>query len=274
MKWGLLGVALVVLLAGCASPVSMPAVPTHTLAPAAATFTPVPVTETPTRTPLPGPADIATFAAGGGPIPPRAQVLVGLVIADLAEAQGVLPELVIVEAVDEVTWLDDTLGCNPTGTGDGDLPGQFFPDVTVDGYRISLLLGEQRFIYHSDDQERFLVCESESPAVGEPVLVDPLVAGLVDQARQNLADRLDLPARRVFLVEITQLVWPDSSWGCHVSDQEYVPVEVPGYRVVLRVGRQNYFYHTNYRQVIFCPEGAERLPELPIVATATPGADQ
>ncbi len=227
------------------------------------------MTVTPTRTPLPGPADVATIAAGSAPIPPRAQVLVGLVIDDLAQSQGVLPEIVEVEAAEEVTWPDDSLGCGPAEVGP--LPGQVFTDESVVGYRIVLVIGNERFSYHTDNEDRFLICDSgEAPAEGEPVIVDPLLAGLVDLARQNLAGRLDLPARRVFLVDVTQVEWPDSSWGCRVSDQEYVAVSIPGYRIVLRVGRQNYFYHTNYRQVIFCPAEAERLPEPVLEATATP----
>lgn len=253
MKRGALGIAAALfVLAGCASEVGGTVPPTQRLLPSTDTPTPPPAVATATP-PLPGPADL-DFTATAAAMPVQAQVLVGLVMNDLAASLNVASEEINLRAVESVTWSDAGLGCERDTTPD---------EGGVEGYRILLEYQGQTYEYHTDITNRYRACRSEGEDVeGAPILLDPVLAAVVEVARQHLAERLDLPPRRVFLEEVTPFRWPDSSLGCPLAGQEYVPTPVLGYRIVLRVGRQNYLYHSNYRQVFLCPEEAEVLPDL------------
>ncbi|MBN1967111.1 MAG: hypothetical protein JW910_20825 [Anaerolineae bacterium] len=264
MKPGALGLILaVLLLAGCGQDLAGTVVPTRTLVPLTATPTALPPTATPTHLPPPAPADLATATGQAVTIPAQAQIVLGLVIDHLAARLDVPAEAIGVWGVEHVTWPDANLGCE--GMEDA------FPDEDnqVEGYRITLTHGGEQYVYHADRTNRFDACTGQvEPVAGEPVILDPVVNSLVDQASRALAAELDLPQRRVFLVEVTPYEWPDSSLGCPLPDQEYVATPALGYRIVLRVGQTPYYYHADFRHAFQCSEESERLPESASTATA------
>jgi hypothetical protein len=58
----------------------------------------------------------------------------------------------------------------------------------------------------------------------------------------DLAARLEVTAEAVTLVRAKFVVWPDGSLGCPQPGFVYTQALVPGYRVVLQVGGQDYDY--------------------------------
>jgi hypothetical protein len=58
----------------------------------------------------------------------------------------------------------------------------------------------------------------------------------------DLAARLEVTAEAVTLVRAEFVVWPDGSLGCPQPGFVYTQALVPGYRVVLQVGGQDYDY--------------------------------
>ena len=243
--------SVVVLLAGCGSVAGTEAPPTELLIPSTATSTALPATATETpagdlvlasATPLVADADL--------------EFLIGAVLADLAGQLSISTDEIAVVDIQEMTWPDRDLGCNAAEATPTDASTQ------VLGYRILLSANDTVYEYHTDTDQLFAACETTDAGSGEPVLdVDPVINSLVDLASRNLAERLELPQRRVFLVGVTAYDWPDNTLGCAVGDQVTGGGPVPGYQIVLRVGRQNYTYHTDYRQAVFCPEESIRLPE-------------
>lgn len=91
--------------------------------------------------------------------------------------------------------------------------------------------------------------------------LNPVAAELVLIAQRQVAAALDLPQRRVRLVDITPYRWTDSSLGCPLAGQTYVPVLSDGYRIVLSVGDTVFYFHTDFDRVMPCEIGLERLPE-------------
>lgn len=254
----MLALTLVVTLAACAG---QPDRPLATQALIASTNTPTALPPTPTETPLPvAVVPDATEAVVSTPV--EIQLVLGQVLDDLAARLDVGTDSIAVADVEEVTWPDDRLGC----------PGEARGDALM-GYRIVLLVDDVLYEYHTDLDDRFVSCDAPVQPTGEPVLdVDPVVNALVDLAQRSLAERLDLPQRRVFLVEVKSYLWPDNRLGCALSGGTTVAAPVPGYQIVFRVGRENYYYHTDYRQVTFCPEDALQLPETANEIAATPTA--
>jgi hypothetical protein len=106
-----------------------------------------------------------------------------------------------------------------------------------------------------------------SASLDEFLATDPIAAELVALAQRLVADQLDLPARRVRVIDVQPVTWDDTSLGCPSPDQTYEPAAVDGYRIVLTTGDEFHVYHTDFDRVIPCTAEGERLSDS---AEATP----
>jgi hypothetical protein len=183
------------------------------------------------------------------------QSLVGQAVDDLAASLEIEPseiELVLLEAM---TWTNHDLGCSVAGLAD--------LEQAVDGYRLLLLVGETAYEYHTDSGTTIRQCGPEGTNVDSTSLlveIDPVAAELVALAQRRLAQELDVPTRRVRVVEVTPRTWDDSSLGCPVEGQDYSSVQIDGYRIVLAVGDDEYIFHTDFDRLMPCDLGSATLP--------------
>lgn len=77
--------------------------------------------------------------------------------------------------------------------------------------------------------------------------------GVVELARADLARRLGLATEAIRLVSVEAVDWPDASLGCPRPGKLYAQVITPGYRLLLAVNDQTYWYHTDrQRNVVHC----------------------
>jgi hypothetical protein len=93
------------------------------------------------------------------------------------------------------------------------------------------------------------------------VAQDPVAAELVGIAQRLVADELDLPIRRIRLVDARAVVWTDSTLNCPQPESEVVEQETDGYRIVLGAGDQEFLFHTDVDRVVPCDVENEVLPE-------------
>lgn len=84
---------------------------------------------------------------------------------------------------------------------------------------------------------------SMTPWPTAPAPADPGAQALVDQARQDLAQRLGVSRDAIGLVSFESVVWPDGGLGCPSPDVAYTQVQVEGYRIVLGHGKRVFAYH-------------------------------
>ncbi|MDX1687775.1 MAG: hypothetical protein R3248_07310 [Candidatus Promineifilaceae bacterium] len=93
----------------------------------------------------------------------------------------------------------------------------------------------------------------EMPAPGRP---KPQIA-MINQAAQDLAERLGIEADDVSVGAVEEVQWSDSSLGCPAADGVYMQVITPGFRITLQVEGETYDYHTDRSDtVILCgPDG-------------------
>lgn len=251
-----LGAASIVLfvLTAC-SPGALPTeAPTLVLIPSTATPTATLIPPTPTVPDLPGPEDVfSTPQAAVTPIMDRA--LLDQAIADLVQTLSIAPEEVRVLRLDAAVWTNIDLGC-----GDGQLPPL---ELEIQGFRILLEAGDTVYEYHTDNRSKVRRCETRDQNAGTTVTLietDPVAAELVALAQRRVAQMLDLPARRVRLVDLVPVTWEDNSLGCPLPGQSYVPVRVNGYRIVVAAGDETYIFHTDTESIAPCAAENERLP--------------
>jgi hypothetical protein len=106
--------------------------------------------------------------------------------------------------------------------------------------------------------------ESESTVssdTADELAVDPVASELAMLAQRRIAEDLNLPVRRVRIVEVTPYVWTDSSLGCPVPGETYTALTVDGYRIVLSAGDNEYIFHTDFDRPLPCDAKNEQLPE-------------
>lgn len=162
-------------------------------------------------------------------------------------------------------WPDASLGCPVTG--------RIYAQVTTSGYRVVLSAGASVFRVHVGGGsavicgERLSVAQPRSSFAEEPELpiaepTEPALKRLVTQARQDLAERLGIEAEDIELLELQELVWPDTSLGCSRPGMEYLQVLRDGALLRLRVGKRAYAYHSGGGRSPFLCESPRKTKPL------------
>jgi hypothetical protein len=104
----------------------------------------------------------------------------------------------------------------------------------------------------------------ESPPTGTPEVTpgldDPVADDLVALAQRRIAQELNLPVRRIRLVEVKFYTWEDTSLGCPVAGETYAEGTIDGYRIVLEAGDKQYIFHTDFDRALPCDAANEKLP--------------
>jgi len=90
------------------------------------------------------------------------------------------------------------------------------------------------------------------PILEDGVAIEPEAQSLVTQAKDDLAQKLDVKKEEIKLTEIEPIDWPDTSLGCSQPGMFYAQVITPGYQITLDGRGQSYLYHSDYKRVVFC----------------------
>lgn len=100
-----------------------------------------------------------------------------------------------------------------------------------------------------------------APIGKEPIDMTPIspadlpviLQDIAEQAMTKLAEKLSIQKDQISLISVQSVVWSDSSLGCPQPDMNYLMVLTDGYRVVLTVDDEPYYYHANKKGYgIFC----------------------
>lgn len=110
---------------------------------------------------------------------------------------------------------------------------------------------------------------STSPAQGdvpEMTPTTPAAAGLenlVERAKEDLAQRLNIALAQINLMEAKAVVWSDASLGCPQPGKLYKQVPEDGALIVLQVNGTNYEYHNGGSRGLFLCERTYKNPLTP-----------
>jgi hypothetical protein len=249
--------AVILSLAACSTSAAPTNAPTQVLIPAPPTLTPT--SSIPTETPPPGlaPSDVIVGSQVTD-VPDELQPLLQQIVADLAIRLEIEAASIQVVRVESKFWMSSQLGCDLESGDTGE---------RWEGYRVVLLVNNNFYEYHTDTGTRFLLCEDVNPtaaatlSVGILLELDPVAAELAGLAQQRVAAQLDLPIRRIRVVDIRAVRWTDSSLGCPQPDQTYTTIEIDGYRIAVMAGEQVYIFHSDFDHLFPCDADDEQLPE-------------
>jgi hypothetical protein len=117
--------------------------------------------------------------------------------------------------------------------------------------------------------------ETSAPAVSDPSFQGdstemtptmPAPAGLenlIERAKEDLAQRLNIVLTQINLIEAKAVVWPDASLGCPQPGKLYKQVPEDGALIVLQVNGTNYEYHNGGSRGLFLCERTYKNPLTP-----------
>jgi len=77
-----------------------------------------------------------------------------------------------------------------------------------------------------------------------PGPLSPAENHLATLAKEDLSQRLGIPMEDIELLSMEDVTWPDGALGCPESGVAYIQVQREGTRILLRVGKRTYPYHS------------------------------
>jgi ribosomal protein L20A (L18A) len=181
----------------------------------------------------------------------------------LASQLRISPDRIEVVQVSQVDWPDGCLGLPG--------PGEACILVITPGYRIELMAEGETYVYRTDLEGEIVRQERSVPVVVEPtdeveppeegaVPVEPPEAGgdAVEAAIAALARETGLGADQIRVVSVEAVDWRDGCLEVHTPGVACTLAIVPGYRIILEAGGQEYEVRTDRSgsQVIVLDEPA------------------
>jgi len=179
--------------------------------------------------------------------------VLALVQRDLARRVDLTEDQIRVVSIKAVQWPDSSLGCPK--------PGMMYAQVITPGYEIVLQAGGQEFTYHTG-ADSFVLCTEGSETGGAGMNqdrmkereLDPQAAALVEEAKRDLAKRLNLGVDDIHVQSVEAVQWRNSSLGCPKPGMNYLMVITPGYRIILSARGREYDYHSSLTTVSLCQQ--------------------
>jgi hypothetical protein len=175
---------------------------------------------------------------------PQETDLVDQAKEDLVSRIKVAPDSIVLQSVEPVNWPDSGLGCPQ--------PGMKYLMVVTPGYLIKLEAGGKIYEYHTGPRH-VVYCESpKRPLPADPGSEVDMETRLLDLAKADLAQQLNIPAGQIQVGQIVAVEWPDASMGCPKAGKMYAQVITPGYQIILSAQGNEYDYHSNLTDVFLC----------------------
>jgi hypothetical protein len=136
--------------------------------------------------------------------------------------------------------------------------------MLINGYWVVLEVDGIEYDYRANDAGYFSLCEGKGvpPMPPRDTGVD-IENPLLVQAKQDLAERLDISPNQIALLSYEEVVWPDASLGCPQPGMAYAQVPQEGVLIRLGIGRDMYFYHSGGAQNPFlCEQTSQIVPRV------------
>ena len=79
--------------------------------------------------------------------------------------------------------------------------------------------------------------------------VVPEYSPVVDLAKNDLSQRLNIPIEDIILVKEEAVDWPNPGLGYPEDGMNYAQVITPGFRIILKAQDKLFEYHSDYKRI-------------------------
>ncbi len=152
---------------------------------------------------------------------------------------------IVVESVRAVDWRDSSLGCPK--------PGMAYMQVITPGHEVTLRAEGVVHVVHEANNKAFACRQAKSVAGAEASGIDITYRKQQQQARKDLAARLNVPEADILMGRVSPTTWVDASLGCPEPGTQYAQVETEGWIFVLQHRGREYTYNADAQRAIPCP---------------------
>lgn len=143
------------------------------------------------------------------------------------------------------TWSDSSMGCGTRGS--------MAATVITEGYAVTATAKGRDYEVHVSGTNA-IVCQGSGLLRREPPAVRSAgLDQLMEQARNDLAQRIGVAPASIRLRGFKPQQWPDSSLGCPQQSETIVVGPVDGFQLALMHAGRVYTYHTDRKSVRACP---------------------
>ena len=149
---------------------------------------------------------------------------------DLANRQGVSHKNINIIDYRQQTWKN---GCLELAQ-----PNELCTQALVPGWRVVVSHNKQNWIYHTNDNGRYLRLASANTPTNLPQAVKNAVL-------QAASQRLQLPTSGLNIIEAEQQTWNNGCLNLAAADEFCTQALVDGWRVTVGAADQTLVYHTN-----------------------------
>lgn len=116
-----------------------------------------------------------------------------------------------------------------------------------------------------DEGNNPILEESLTMTSTTPESPDLLNLPQVEQAKEDLATRLEITSTQIEVIDIQPKTWSDSSMGCPQPGMAYLQVPEDGLLIRLRVDNQTYDYHSGgTREPFLCEQPIQIRKSTPV----------
>lgn len=182
-------------------------------------------------------------------MPPQSGTAPPQVVLDRARRalrEAGLPAEATLAHSEPTQWNDSSLGCAQ--------PGMQYLQVITSGYVLRFVdRGNTHEVHVAGDAA--VICALQlagAPKRPGQARKARELEQLINTARADLASRLELPVEKVTLEGAEPTTWQDGGLGCNFARNERTG-PVPGYKLVLNTGVEQYTYHTDANAAYACP---------------------
>lgn len=161
------------------------------------------------------------------------------VLQDLSNREGIPISKLKIAEFSRQTWPDGCLGL-PN-------PDELCTQALVEGWRVVVSDGSQKWVYRTDDSGRNIRLENPNQTASLP---SPVANAVIKDATERTKPRI---------VKVERRTWPNSCFGLNPPGVLCATVAIPGWLVTVVAGQQRLVYRTDDGNTVLFDEAASQI---------------